>query len=84
MAMQGVGAVIPIYAAFDERDAMGEIFFYDLLGATFESGGFCEVGFVHYPFYYGLMGGLRWPKWTSCRWLGKVLETAADGDHEGY
>ena len=44
MAMQGVGAVIPIYAAFDERDAMGKIFFYDLLGATFESVDFCTTG----------------------------------------
>ena len=44
MAMQGVGAVIPIYAAFDERDAAGKIFFYDLLGATFESVDFCTTG----------------------------------------
>ena len=44
MAMQGVGAVIPIYAAFDERDELGKIFFYDLLGATFESVDFCTTG----------------------------------------
>ena len=44
MAMQGIGAVIPIYALFDKVEIGGKIFFYDLMGATFESVDFCTTG----------------------------------------
>ncbi len=43
LAMQGIGAVVPILAAFDPREG-GRIFFYDLLGAQFESVDFCATG----------------------------------------
>ena len=36
MAMQGIGAVVPIFASYDEVAAQSKIFFYDLLGAEFE------------------------------------------------
>ncbi|MDH5764088.1 MAG: proteasome subunit alpha, partial [Nitrospinota bacterium] len=36
LAMQGVGAVSPIFASYDIRDARPYIYFYDILGAQFE------------------------------------------------
>jgi len=44
MAIQGIGAVIPIFATFDQKDACGKIFFYDALGAQFESTDFTTTG----------------------------------------
>ena len=44
MAMQGIGAVIPIFATFDRREERGKIFFYDALGAQFESTDFATTG----------------------------------------
>jgi len=44
MAMQGIGAVIPIFAIYDRRDATGKIFFYDALGAQFEVTDFTTTG----------------------------------------
>lgn len=43
LAMQGIGAVVPILAAFDPQEG-GKIFFYDLLGAQFETVDFCATG----------------------------------------
>lgn len=36
MAMQGVGAVSPIFASYDIKEKKSYIYFYDLLGANFE------------------------------------------------
>ena len=88
MAMQGVGAVIPIYAAFDERDAMGKIFFYDLLGATFESVDFCTTGsgssIIRGALYYlNRWGGTPLAEMDEAAALElvvKMLETAAEYD----
>jgi proteasome beta subunit len=44
MAVQGIGAVIPILATFDRRDSRGKIYFYDALGAQFESTDFTTTG----------------------------------------
>jgi len=44
MAMQGIGAVIPIFATYDLRDGRGKIFFYDALGAQFEGTDFATTG----------------------------------------
>lgn len=44
MAMQGIGAVIPILATYDRRDGRGKIFFYDALGAQFEGTDFATTG----------------------------------------
>ena len=44
MAIQGIGAVIPIFATYDRRDGRGKIFFYDALGAQFESTDFSTTG----------------------------------------
>ena len=48
MAMQGIGAVIPIYALYppqtDESENEGKIYFYDALGAHFENVDFATTG----------------------------------------
>ncbi len=44
MAIQGIGAVIPIFVTYDRRDDRGKIFFYDALGAQFESVDFSTTG----------------------------------------
>ena len=65
MAMQGVGAVVPIFAAFDQRDQKGKIFFYDLLGAQFESVDFCTTG--------SGSPGIRGALYHQNRWGGRPL-----------
>ncbi len=48
MAMQGIGAVIPIFALYapqtDETENGGKIYFYDALGAHFENVDFATTG----------------------------------------
>jgi len=48
MALQGIGGVIPIFALYDrhhaEEESGGKIFFYDILGAHFESAEFATSG----------------------------------------
>ncbi len=36
LAMQGVGAVSPIFVSYDQKEVRAYIFFYDILGAQFE------------------------------------------------
>ena len=36
-ALAGTGTVVPVYAGYDQLDACGKIFFYDILGAEFEA-----------------------------------------------
>ncbi|MBI4530138.1 MAG: proteasome subunit alpha [Candidatus Latescibacteria bacterium] len=44
MALQGIGAVLPIFASFDRDAGQGKLFFYDVLGAQFESTDFATSG----------------------------------------
>lgn len=47
MALQGIGAVIPIFASYDldaVEEKAGKIFFYDALGAQFECADFATTG----------------------------------------
>ena len=44
MAVQGIGAVIPIFATYDTRGDVGRIYFYDALGAQFEVTDFATTG----------------------------------------
>jgi proteasome beta subunit len=44
MAVQGIGAVLPIFAAYDVLEHVGRICFYDVLGAQFEVGDFAAAG----------------------------------------
>jgi len=88
MAMQGIGAVVPIFAAFDETDATSKIFFYDLLGAQFESVDFCTTGsgshIIRGALYYlNRWGGTplaRMDEGEALELMIKMLETAAEYD----
>ena len=88
MAMQGVGAVIPIYALFDRLEDIGKIFFYDLLGATFESVDFCTTGSGSHIIRGALYYANRWGEVPLARMddkmaletIVKMLETAAEYD----
>ncbi len=46
MALQGVGAVVPIFATYDfaEPAPGGKLFFYDVMGAQFEATDFATTG----------------------------------------
>jgi proteasome beta subunit len=44
MALQGIGAFIPIVSAYDPRTNEGRIFFYDGMGARFETSEFGAAG----------------------------------------
>jgi proteasome beta subunit len=44
MALQGIGAFIPIVSAYDPRTNEGRIFFYDGMGARFETTEFAAAG----------------------------------------
>ena len=88
MAMQGVGAVIPIYALFDKLEDIGKIFFYDLLGATFESVDFCTTGSGSHIIRGALYYANRWGEVPLAKMddkmaletIVKMLETAAEYD----
>jgi proteasome beta subunit len=88
MAMQGVGAVIPIYALFDRSEDIGKIFFYDLLGATFESVDFCTTGsgshIIRGALYYANRWGdvplAKMDDKMALETIVKMLETAAEYD----
>ena len=43
-ALQGIGGVIPILTTFDQESSQGRIFFYDGMGARFESTEFGAAG----------------------------------------
>ena len=43
-AMQGIGGFLPIVSAYDPKKKEGRIFFYDMLGARFESREFGAAG----------------------------------------
>jgi len=88
MAMQGVGAVIPIYALFDKLEDIGKIFFYDLMGATFESVDFCTTGSGSHIIRGALYYANRWGEVPLAKMddkmaletIVKMLETAAEYD----
>lgn len=44
LALQGIGPVAPIFATYDLPSDSGKIYFYDLLGASFESADFATSG----------------------------------------
>ncbi len=43
-AMQGIGGFLPLLSTYDRTAGEGRIFFYDVMGARFESGEFAAAG----------------------------------------
>lgn len=46
LAMQGVGAVVPLFATYDAADPVpgGKLYFYDVMGAQFEAADYATTG----------------------------------------
>jgi proteasome beta subunit len=87
MAMQGIGAVVPIFAAFDQDAQASKIYFYDLLGAEFECVDFCTTGsgsnIIRGALYYQNRWGVpleSMPEAEAVELVLKMLETAAEYD----
>jgi proteasome beta subunit len=89
MAMQGIGAVVPIYITHEDNgpQAGGRIYFYDVLGANFETVDFCTTGSGS-PIIRGALYFLnRWERpfaerdeAEALRLVLQMLETAAEFD----
>lgn len=88
LALQGIGAVVPIFAAFDRGTGSGRIYFCDLLGAQFESVDFCATGsgshIIRGTLYYLNRWGepplARMDEAASLALILRLLETAAAYD----
>ena len=88
MALQGIGAVIPIFATFDNQSEASKIYFYDVLGAQFESVDFCTTGSGSPTirgalYYHNRWGGQPTPEMEEPEAIGltlRMLETAAEYD----
>lgn len=88
MAIQGIGAVAPIYAAFDLQRNEGKIFFYDILGAEFEgvefatsgSGSPAIRGILHYQNRWEGRPLTEWTEEEVVVLTIRLLETAAEFD----
>ena len=88
MAMQGIGAVAPIYAAYDLSRDEGKIFFYDVLGAEFEGVEFATSGsgsppirgVLHYENRWGAKPLASLSEEEAIVLAVRLLETAAEFD----
>ena len=87
LALQGIGAVVPIFATYDTNIDAGKIFFYDVLGAQFESVDFCTTGSGSPIIRGALYHHDRWQERlaemdesASLELVLKMLETAAEFD----
>jgi proteasome beta subunit len=88
MALQGIGAVAPIYAAYDLARSEGRIYFYDILGAGFEvvefaisgSGSPAIRGVLHYENRWGAKPLSRLNEDEALVLTMRLLETAAEFD----
>ncbi len=88
MALQGVGAVVPIYAAIDPKTKEGRIYFYDMLGAEFEVVDFATTGsgspgirgVLHYHNRWNTQTVSKLPEEDAVVLAMRLLETAAEFD----
>jgi proteasome beta subunit len=88
MAVQGIGAVVPIYAAYDLQRREGKIFFYDILGAEFEgvefaisgSGSPAIRGILHYENRWGKKPLAKLSEEEAIVLTIRLLETASEFD----
>jgi proteasome beta subunit len=72
MAVQGIGAVAPIFASYDTDSGSGKIFFYDILGAGFEGVEYAASGSGS-PTIRGILSYLH-------RWGPQTLTDLGDDD----
>ncbi len=88
MAIQGIGAVIPIFATYDAVDNRGKIYFYDALGAQFESTDFSTTGsgspairgIMYYQNRWGARPLVEMDREESIGLALRLLDTASEYD----
>jgi len=88
MAMQGIGAVVPIFSSYDAVAETGRIYFYDVLGAQFETVDYCTTGSgspairgaLYYQNRWGEEPLAQMEEERSLTLILKMLETAAEFD----
>ncbi|WP_447968113.1 proteasome subunit alpha [Nitrospira sp. M1] len=87
-ALAGTGTVAPVFAGFDVDEAVGKIFFYDILGAEFEgvdyavsgSGSSTIRGILHYLHRWGETPLYQLPEEQAIVLLMRLLSSAAEFD----
>jgi proteasome beta subunit len=88
MALQGIGAVAPIFAAYDQAKGEGRIYFYDVLGAEFEGVEFATSGsgspgirgVLHFTNRWSGRPLSSYPEEEAIIFALRLLETAAEFD----
>jgi len=88
MAVQGIGAVAPIFAGYDVPNQAAKIFFYDILGAEFEgveyaasgSGSSTIRGILHYVHRWGAQRPVAMGDDDAIVLALRLLESAAEFD----
>jgi proteasome beta subunit len=88
MAVQGIGAVAPIFAGYDASAGTAKIFFYDILGAEFEgveyaasgSGSPTIRGILHYVHRWGGQRPAAMERNEAVVLVLRLLDSAAEFD----
>ena len=87
-AMQGVGVVVPLFAAFDTATAVPRLYFYDVMGAKFEVTDFAASGsgspsvraVLQYANAYGPRPMAKMNEEEALLLALRALDTAAEND----
>ena len=87
-AMQGVGVVVPLFAAFDTESATPRLYFYDVMGAQFEVADFAASGsgspsvraVLQYANAYGPRPLAKMNEEEALLLALRALDTAAEND----
>ena len=88
MAMQGVGVVVPLFAAYDTKEAVPRLYFYDVMGANFEVADFAASGsgspsvraVLQYANAYGPRPLAKMNEEEAVLLALRALDTAAEND----
>ena len=88
MAMQGVGVVVPLFAAYDTEEAVPRLYFYDVMGAQFEVADFAASGsgspsvraVLQYANAYGPRPLAKMNEEEAVLMALRALDTAAEND----
>lgn len=88
LAMQGVGVVVPLFAAYDLAAAIPRLYFYDVMGARFEVADFAASGsgspsvraVLQYANTYGPRPLIKMNEEEALLLALRALDTAAQND----
>jgi proteasome beta subunit len=88
MVLQGVGVVVPIFAAYDTVAAVARLYFYDAMGAQFEAADYAATGsgspavrsVLHYENTWGTKPLIKRRESEAIILALRALDTAAETD----